>query len=516
MVEVRKSLGGGKFLMSVTLKRQLDDDEKAIVLKRFGRVCFATGHEIPEGETIQFDHIKAFSLDGPTEVNNIAPMCGKHNGEKGALPLQDFRTKLKLQEFFSLGDKLTLRDFLGYLQKLHEIDSFGEAVSVKPDTSAVTIQSPAKTYSHIVYCPTTGWQYFYATLDVNILDSDDEKDSALSLQPRYLIVDRVFELYRHFQEHPVLQPSIGRVVDSHIRLFDGQHKIAALLLNGRREFECKVYLSSDLRLLNETNIAAHDKFAQVRFYSSIMVLKLGSLFGADFEQYKALEDGQAKSEAGFLEYLKRKDGTLTPGQIRERFRDYLYTSVLDSAENRLAGLVSASNRGTREKPITIDLLSKSLFSAFLYREPTEDNMATEAYKRDDEAENLIAMMNMLFDEALAFLDPKISANDNQQIRLSRIFASKSMMAWSELLKDAIVGKLELHDSDEQARPFYRKLSSPDLERVRSAVRRLLQWSRWQAPTGDQIDRVLADRKSTVKTWFRDQGLTISWLMGAPS
>jgi len=503
--------------MSVILKRQLSEDEKEVVLKRFGRVCFATGHEIPVGETVQFDHIKAFASGGATEMSNIAPMCGKHNAEKGALPLEDFRIRLELEDFFASGDKLTLRDLLKYLKTRKAIASFGEAVAVKNEGSTVTLQSPDKTYSHIVYsCPTTGWKYFYATLDVEVLDSDDEKDSTMSLQPRYLISDRVFDLYRHFQEHPVLQPSIGRVVDGHVRLFDGQHKVAALLLNGRRAFECKIYLTSNLRLLNDTNIAAHDKFAQARFFSSIMVLKLGSLFGADFEEYKSLEDGQPKSEEGFLEYLKKKDLTLTGGETRERFRDYLYKSVLEAPDNRLAALVSASNRGTREKPITIDLLRKSLFSSFLYREPTSDNMTTDAYKRDHESQNVVSLMNMFYDEALLLWDPKAPAGDQDRTRLERIFASKSMMAWAELLRDAVVGKLDLIDEEERIRPFYRKLSEEDVARVRATVRRLLQWGRWEAPATDQIGSVLSDSKSAVKKWFKDNGLNAGYLMGAPS
>ena len=93
--------------------------------------------------------------------------------------------------------------------------------------------------------------------------------------------------------------------DGQILVFDGQHKMAALLWNGQREFECKVYLSPDLRLLNDTNISAHDKFAQTRFFSSIMVLKLGTEFGTDFESYKNEEDGTSKNEAGFMTYLGR-------------------------------------------------------------------------------------------------------------------------------------------------------------------------------------------------------------------
>ncbi len=44
-------------------------------------------------------------------------------------------------------------------------------------------------------------------------------------------------------------------------------------------------------------------------------------------------------------------------------------------------------------------MSKSLFACFLYTEPVEDDMATDAYKRDKEIANNIALMNMLYDLA---------------------------------------------------------------------------------------------------------------------
>lgn len=346
-----------------------------------------------------------------------------------------------------------------------------------------------------------------------MLDSDDD---GIGLQPRYLIFDKVFELYRHFQQHPVLQPSVGRIVNERIRLFDGQHKIAALLWNGRNDFECKIYLSPDLHRLNLTNIAAHDKFAQTRFYSSIMVMKLGSQFGNDFENYKKLEDGQSKSEAGFIDYLHRQDGpSQTRAQINNRFRSYLYNAVIDHHENKASKFISAANRSTDETPLTIDLVTKSLFSCFMYREPLTDNLATETYKRDDEITNMVNLMNMIHELALREWDAKPGLNDNKQRRLNRIFRSKSMMAWSELLRDAICGKLDLQDAEDRARPFYRRIDESEIERIRDVVKRLMGWKMWNALVTDDIDRVLSDNKSEVKEWFKNKGLTTGFLMGAP-
>jgi hypothetical protein len=159
-------------------------------------------------------------------------------------------------------------------------------------------------------------------------------------------------------------------------LFDGQHKTAALLWTGRRSFECKVYINPDLKVLNNTNISAHDKFSQTRFYSSIMVLKLGDEFGSDFENYKLLEDDAIKSEAGFLRYLGNQQ-SLTKADLNKRFRSYLYKLVLDNPDNKLNEFISKANRGTKDKPITIDMLTKSIFANFLYTEPAWEQLSDD-------------------------------------------------------------------------------------------------------------------------------------------
>ena len=503
--------------MTVMLKRQLNDEEKKEILRVHGRKCFATGHEIPEGEPIHFDHIRAFALDGATDLTNIAPMCAQHNREKSTLSLFDFRVKLRLQEFFATGDRLTLKSLLAYMQTKGDVSGFGQPIAVHDNGNTVAIESPAKKWTCDIYtCPTTGWKYFYGMLDVTVIDSDDDHDAGIGLQPRYLIFEKVFGLFRHFQQHPVLQPSLGRIVNNRIRLFDGQHKLAALLWNGRRTLECKVYLSHDARLLNQTNIAAHDKFAQTRFFSSIMVLKLGSQFGADFENYKNLEDGHVKSEAGFIDYLSQKEsGTLTQAELNARFRNYLYNAVLQHEDNLLSKYVSTVNRSTAEKPFTIDLLSKSLFACFLYREPTADNMTMDGYKRDAELHNMVALMNMLHDVGLHNWNAKAGTNDETQRKLNRIVRSKAMMAWSEILRDAVLAKLDISDGDDRIRPFYRALTDAELAKVKEIVGRLLNWKMWSAPTTDDIDRVLSDNKSEVKSWLKDKKLTTGYLMGAP-
>jgi len=501
--------------MAITLKRQLDDAEKQLILQRHGRVCFARGHVIPENEPVHFDHIRAYALNGESELNNIAPMCEDHNKKKGTLPLEDFRTSLRLKEFFSQGDGLTLKHLLAFLTKQKEVESFGKSVSVVFEDGEIILDSASGKFRYDLHkCPITGWQYFYGTLPIELLNSDDEDEEKVGLQPRYLIYDKVFDLYRHFQRHPVLQPSIGRIHDNRLVLFDGQHKIAALLLNGRRKFECKFYVDPSLKLLNETNIAAHDNFSQTRFYASIMVSKLGTEFGADFEKYKASEDGATKSEAGFMKFLDRDPAQLqTRAERNKRFRAYLVNSALQSPDNRLATFVSKGNRSTDEKPLTIDLLTKSVFNCFLFMEPSEDNILTDSYKRDKEIENVVILMNFLHDLGLCNWNAKAPKSDGTQRKLARIFSSKSMMAWCEILRDAVCARLEIYGEEERHKPFYRDLTQGDLDRIKLIVERLFAFKLWLAPPDSDIDHALAGNKSVLKEWFKSKGLDVGYLMG---
>ena len=402
-----------------------------------------------------------------------------------------------------------------YLKNQNDISSFGEAIAIKRNDEKIIIENANFSEEFkIETCPLTVWKYFYGKLPVDILDSDDDNEHSQGLQPRYLIFDKVFQMFRHFQHYPVLQPSIGRIDGNKIVLFDGQHKAASLLWTGRRDFECKIYINPNLEILNQANISAHDKFAQTRFFSSIMVLKLGAQFGKDFEDYKNTENGQEKTEQGFIEYISTKDLVQTKAEIKNKFRSYLYNSILENDENKWKPLVSTGNRGSKEQPITLDMLTKSIFAHFLYTEPLQDNILSEKYKRDVESENIVRLMNLLFEKTLINWNPSASQNDTEQIKLSRMFSSKSIMAWSELFKDAISAKLEIYDTDEKSKVFYRQLEDSDFEKIDQIIIRLVNWQMWDSPKDSEIDKMISNNKSTLKQWLKDKGLSTGYLMGA--
>ena len=500
--------------MAIIRTRQISDEDKQKIIERDGRVCYATGHAISDDSDIEFDHIRAFADRGASSIDNIAPMCREHNKKKGRLPLHDFRIKLQMDEFFAMGQALTLKDELQYFLSKENIAGFGKSCYSRTHGENIELEIADKKYNHELFiCQTTGWKYFYAIIPVDAINSDDDEGGEIGLQPRYLILDKVFNLYRHFQRHPVLQPSIARLHKDQILVFDGQHKIAAMLWEGKRKFDLKVYIDPDPKILNSTNIAAHDKFAQTRFYSSVMVSKLGSQFGSQFEAYKNREDDDKKSEYGFVEYIKSADD-LTKGEANKKFYSFLYNLVLDKQHNKIVALVSKSNRGSSEYPLTVDMLSKSIFSNFLYRHPIEEDLASEYYKREEEIKNVIHLCNILHSEALHAWDAKAGSDNPRQNKLARIFRSKSMMAWSGLVKDSIAAAFDIHNSDHREQLFYRELTPEQVEKMEMIIRRLLEWHVWDSPKDAEIDRILSDNTSAIKRWFDEHGLTTGYLLGA--
>ena len=246
-----------------------------------------------------------------------------------------------------------------------------------------------------------------------------------------------------------------------------------------------------------------------------MVAKLGAEFGAAFENYRKLDDGTAKTEAGFLKFLEADIAqTLTRGERNERFRSYLYNSVLETNDNRLTNFISKGNRSSDEKPLTIDQIRKSIFSNFLYELPVDEDLTTSQYKRDQEIENVVSFMNLLHDQALRNWNPEAGRNDAEQWRLRRLFGSKPMMAWSELLRDAVCAKLELTDREDQARPFYRDISPEQWKRIKKMVDRLVDFKIWNSPPDSEVDRVVSEKKSAIKDWLKGKGLTTGYLLGA--
>lgn len=488
----------------MALRRQVSEDEKNELLRRHGRRCFVDGAPIPDEETPEFHHIRAFSKLGPTSLDNIAPVCQTHHRTIGTMSLQEYRDKLELERFFEGGDPTYLDDMI-----LHKKGRAREKVAfeVKDDFISLFVSNSRRDFP-LYTCPTTGWKYFYAAIPVEYVSNDS------ALQPRPLREASLWSLYRHFQTHTQLAPSICRMeTDGTLLLFDGQHKAAAQIWSGRPTIECKVYLDPNPISLKETNLEAHGKLRQMSFYSHELMAKYADIFGEDWTQY--MDSEGEKSEKGFFNFLVNTKNK-SKAQARNEIALALYNEIINDPHNKLAGYLSEKHRG-KAQPLTFARLKKTLLQHMLMPPPVSEEFESESDFRKDEKRNLVGLMTIIAEEGLeGRWNPE--RDDAMHKRTERVFSAGAVRAWTLLLKDTINTHLRHYTDDERDRFFYRRVPEADFEYFREFVRKLFSHKIWDDPdpTGEITARLSRDDATTAKSLFEEKGLTVSWLLGSTS
>ena len=149
--------------------------------------------------------------------------------------------------------------------------------------------------------------YFYGRLPLKWIENDDQE----GLQPRVIDYKRLIILRDHLRLYPQMAPAIARLKDGSIRLFDGQHKLAAQILNGAPDVDVKVFVSPDEQTaarnlfdtLMITNLDAHSKLRQVPFYTSTLLERLSVIYREYWEEFATKKPQTEHSEANFVDFL---------------------------------------------------------------------------------------------------------------------------------------------------------------------------------------------------------------------
>lgn len=486
----------------MTERRQISDAEKRVVLDQHGRRCFVDGAPVSEDEAIEFHHIRPYSQQGATSIDNIAPVCRTHHRSIGTMSLQEYRDKLELDRFFESGELRYLDDLI---RAKH--GRYGENLQHELESEQITLFLNKGRLTYPLYrCPITGWQYFYAMVPVEFIENDSE------LQPRALRQQSLWDLYRHFQTNTQLAPSICRIDEKRLLLFDGQHKAAAQIWSGRKEVECKVYIHPDARILKETNLEAHGKFKQMPFYSHELMQKYADIFGEDWEHYMNETEGE-KSEEGFFNYLinTKKKSKL---QARNEILQAMHNEIVDDKDNKLSEFLSEKSRGPSQ-PLTFARLKKTMLATMLLTPPIRDEFESDTDYRKVERRNLIRLMNTIAEQGLiGKWNPE--RNDSAHRRTQRIFSAGAVRAWTTLLRDAINQHLRHYSDEQRERFFYRPIADEDFDYFEGFVKKLFSHKLWDDPdpTGEIGARLAKDDATTAKGLFDERGLTVHWLLGA--
>jgi uncharacterized protein YihD (DUF1040 family) len=484
------------------LKRELSEMEKQKLLEKYGLKCFIDNHPVKSKEELEFHHITPFSEGGSTDLQNMAPVCKNHHRRIGTLSLSEFRDKLSMETFFEKKREAYLDDVIKW--KLGE-NNFGKEVHYELTEENIKIYFINKGWETFPLhrCPVTNVNYFYATIPIGHLINDNE------LQPRFLIPGKLWALYSHFRRYTQLAPSICRLKDNKILLFDGQHKATAQIWLGRREVECKVYIDPNEVTIKEANIAAHTTLRQMSLYTSIAIRRLSDLYSDYWEEFEKLS-GQ-KSEKLFVSFLesrgkKRREAT-------DMFRAAIYDAILRSDNNKFAKYVSKATR-TTDMPVSVFTLKRSILADFVVSPPLSENLELVDVWRENERKNVVKLLNILAEETLdGKWNPK--SNDAQHRKAERIYRAGCVRTWSKMLKDIVAAVLGIFDTDKKERMFFDDISDDKWNDIRAKIKKFFSHKIWDDLSPGIDAQLKVNDISTIKQVFSKEGLTINWVLGLP-
>lgn len=497
------------------MKRQLTDSEKFAVrqqqLESDGSLrCFISGEVIGEADDVEYDHIQPFSKDGDTSTSNIRIVLKRYNRRKAAQSLYEVRDNLRLERLFeSKKNNIKLQDIL----ELKDVHRRNTHVS-RSEASILIDDSNTKLAYPLLFDPILKVQYFYGRVPISWLENDDQE----GLQPRVIDYKRLISIRDHLKVHPQLAPSIARLVGSRLKLFDGQHKLAAQVLNNNQEADVKVYVSpedtaaakglfDDLMI---TNLEAHSKLKQVPFYTSTLLDRLSVIYRELLDEFISTKAPESHTEEHFVHFLAvSKQYSKTAA--KEMLRGAIKTAAL--AGSAIEPFVAEASKDA-SYPITIDLLERTIFPATLYLEPAAAKFTSGADCRNFESQNFADVAAMLTKEtSLANWAPNIKGKTltQEQLKTRRIWHKGSVLTWAPYLRSILFFALQAMTNEERERLLYREpMSEHQKTIVSKCLNRLFSHPLWDEPEGELDSLLVSARKQD--ELFAKKGLTEKYVI----
>ena len=332
------------------------------------------------------------------------------------------------------------------------------------------------------------------------------------MQPRPLIFEHLWDLYRHLRISTQLQPSICRIDMNdgpHIFVFDGQHKAAARIWAGFSKIESKIYIEPDKIKLIETNLVAHDKLKQLKLYPSKVADILNQLYGVNWQRY--IETTNIKSEKGFCDYIRFSDDKSNP-KPEKQIEAFLMTSIKEDRNNRFWQFVAPHDKTGKLYAMSWDSMKKYYFRYFLAEPPLHIEINSKEDFRDQEIRNNIRLLNILADELLIDKRNPLEANESHK-NAERIFRPGSTMVWLPMLSNIIFNQLGIINPNDSKCLLFRDISEEKWININNYIKKMFS-HRISIERDPNIDLILGyKKKEPIQKLFSEKGFTIPWILG---
>lgn len=517
--------------MVAAIRRQITESERSNLISKYRQLdgfihCFIDNEIIENDKDIQFDHIEPYAKVKETTIDNIAPVCKRHNLAKKDMSLSEYRDKLNMENLFRdyelNGNQLKLNDVLAFKYNNnygypleYDFDNSSMKIKIKYFKDKDKINIPKEEVYQVYQCPASDMYYFYALASAKNILNDGKEGSELEMQPRPLKLEHLWDLYRHLRINTQLQPSICRIDRNdglNIFVFDGQHKTAARIWAGFDKIEAKIYIEPDKHKLMRTNLIAHDKLKQLRFYSSILAEKMGQLYGVNWQRY--IETPSPRSERGFCNFIKYIENK-SDEKAEKQIEAFLMISILKDDNNEFSKFVAPENKTGKQYAISWDSMKKYYFRFFLAKPPLQVEIDSKDDFRNHEIKNNIRLLNILANEILIDKWNPSEANELHK-KAERIFRPGAIMVWFPMLRDVIYNKLDIYTPEQANYLLFRNISDEKWTVLEKYINRMFSHKIWME-RDTNIDVVLGNKKmKPTKDLFIQKGFTTQWILGINS
>lgn len=492
------------------MNRQISDSEKKQVrlqqLDNDGSLrCFISGEVIGDTDVIEYDHILPYSKQGETDLFNIRIVKKEYNRRKSDQSLYEVRDNLKLERLFNeKKNKIKLQDIL----ELKDITQKSFHFSTQAETITMDDGNDKRSFT-LLFDKILNAQYFYGRIPIKWLENDDQE----GLQPRVIDYKRLISLRDHLKDHPQLAPSIARLIDSKLKLFDGQHKLAGQVLNNTTDVDIKAYLSpvepdkakklfDDLMI---TNLDAHSKHKQIPFYTSTLLDRLSVIYKEMLDEFTATKTVDKHSEDNFINFLVAEKQ-----HSRADAKQMLKSAIITNAVE-LSDLKSFTAEASRDAgyALSIDLLKTAVFPNTLFLEPSTANFKSTGDFRDAELDNFKELASLFVE--CGFLNSWVQnirgkSLTNIELKSRRIWHKGAVLTWTPYLKSILGMAFNFITNDDRTKLLYREtMDANQKDRIKVCLTRLFNHPLWDEPEGE-IDSLLVSARKQDEL-FNRKGLT---------
>jgi hypothetical protein len=496
-----------EYLNSLT-QREIDDLKRELHKQR-GGLCYICREPInPAAQRTDIDHIIALKLEGSDGKHNLAITHAGCNRSKGIRDLQlqryiaDFRKlvdkKLKngtLNEMITVGDILI--EYNGSSSEVAlNIDKDFMIMSYEVNNKPSTLK-----YNSLEDEQDSKFKSFVGMLPKEVIFHDPD------INPRS-IVDLEPMIEEFYQKRPQLQPSLAYIELNNnecgkIKLFDGQHKAAAQLLNGADKLFVRTFINPPLEELVKTNFRAHTKLAQIHFPQLISDKVAHSIFEEEFKKYINSIDLEKGSEKKFIDSLPADMKT----EYRNYLKGYIKYDVLSSNAIMLMKFVETVSSRSKKYPLSFESLRRGLLEIFLYLKPSAEPLSATQLMREKEKVNLQQLMNIIAEEILIDkfkpligifkIEQRLRNNDphitTEHLLAYRMLRQAPLIAWAEQFRDAVstfINSKNKYQKDWHKEKFlWADLDDNDFKIIRNMIRFIKSHPSWTVEEENLVNQI---------------------------